>query len=88
MLVANAVCPSCQAQYLAWCRAPNTWSGSWGKDHEGQFFDLSYRSSFNDEPGSISDLPKYACETRIVRVGPYDLNADSYGKYFQEKAKR
>ena len=48
MLVANATCPRCQARYLAWVRA---WAC------EASYFDLSYRSTFNDEPGP-GDLPK------------------------------
>lgn len=72
MVVANATCPSCEARYLAWVRAPARWSGSWGKDNDGAHFDLSFRSTFNDEPG-LTDLPKYEVERRVTyqRLGPF-----------------
>lgn len=54
MIVANAECPRCQARYLAWVdRIPHR------RDPyrcEAGFCDLSYRSTFNDEPGE-DDLP-------------------------------
>jgi hypothetical protein len=54
MLVANATCPNCQARYLAWvARIP--YRREW-LSYEG-YEDLSYRSTFNDEPG-LGDLPK------------------------------
>ena len=54
MKVANATCPRCQAQYLAWVSdCPH---GGW-IDPDDAYFDLSYRSTFNDEPG-MRDLPK------------------------------
>lgn len=59
MEVAKAVCPWCLAEYLAWVR--------WGKHGDEPtalgYFDLSYRSTFNDEPGD-EDMAK-----RVVRVG-------------------
>lgn len=58
MLVANATCPTCDARYLAWC-SPAPGMRGWN-DYERReygYFDLSYRSSFNDEPGP-GDLPK------------------------------
>lgn len=55
MKVANATCPRCQARYLAWVSdLPR--SGGW-VDPDAIYFDLSYRSTFNDEP-SVRDLPK------------------------------
>ena len=45
-----------------------------------EFFDLSYRSTFNDEPGP-DDLPKWECESRIVRLGPFDAEAYCGGVY-------
>ena len=66
MRFANAECPACLAQYLAWC-----------DPHEGHpridgvdFYDLSFRSSFNDEPDD-RDLPRYVVERQLVRVGPF-----------------
>lgn len=53
--VANATCPRCQAQYLAWVSGlPHYYC--WVDPDDG-YFDLSYRSTFNDEPG-LDDLPK------------------------------
>lgn len=82
MLVANATCPACEAQYLAWVderpRKPIRLPG--GSMYFPERFvdpefdslpyvDLSYRSSFNDEPGGVDDLPKYEVEYVFVRVG-------------------
>lgn len=50
MLVANAVCDACGAKYLAWY-----WRQAAGGEHD----DLSFRSTFNDEPGP-SDLPRFS----------------------------
>lgn len=52
MLVANATCPGCSAEYLAWMYDIP------GRRHrkEGGIQDLSFRSTFDDEPG-IPDLP-------------------------------
>jgi len=69
MLVANAHCPACLAKYLAWVTGPtgSNWNGM--PKEEGQtHVDLSFRSTFNDEPGE-DDLPRYKVETRFVRVG-------------------
>lgn len=67
MLVANAECPVCLAQYLAWVDAV---PGRAAKLPDETHLDLSYRSSFNDEPGE-RDLPRYQVETQLVRVGPF-----------------
>ena len=52
MLVARARCVRCEAQYLAWCGGRHQWRHSCAQGH----FDLSYRSTFNDEPDP-EDLP-------------------------------
>jgi hypothetical protein len=39
---------------------------------DADFFDLSYRSTFNDEPGD-EDLPDFPVATVITVKGPYDL---------------
>lgn len=81
MLVANAECPLCEAKYLAWIdesgRRPDPTygmmfrrAGSTNEDGTPVIQDLSFRSSFNDEPGD-DDLPKWKIETRSVRVGPW-----------------
>lgn len=56
-MVANAHCYECGAKYLAWVDLPGR-GGHW-KRSPGDlrpFVDLSFRSSFNDEPGP-DDLP-------------------------------
>lgn len=51
MLVANAVCWDCGARYLAWMNYHGL-----PAPEDGRPVDLSYRSTFNDEPGP-DDLP-------------------------------
>jgi len=57
MLVANATCPRCGARYLAWCADVPGRAYPRRPDFDMKYFDLSYRSTFNDEPGP-DDLPK------------------------------
>lgn len=70
MLVANAKCVDCLAKYLAWVdettRIKNEWREYYRKGDP--FHDLSFRSTFNDEPGE-DDLPKY--NIGRIRLGPY-----------------
>jgi hypothetical protein len=73
MLVANATCPLCEAKYLAWVdEAPRDtgWSVFRRPSEDEPFVDLSFRSTFNDEPGD-DDLPKWRIETQHIRVGPW-----------------
>jgi hypothetical protein len=63
MTVANAECPSCLAQYLAWVTPAPAWT------HRDRG-DLSFRHSFNDEPDE-RDLPRYEVELQRVRTGPF-----------------
>ncbi len=70
--VANADCPDCEAKYLAWM-------SNWPRYEFGHhshiprtprfISDLSFRSTFNDEPGE-EDLPKYSIvkETTLRRI--------------------
>lgn len=69
MTVANAECGACEAQYLAWVAPP---PGDRPTDPyaEGPFYDLSFRSTFNDEPGD-DDMPRYDVKKAWQRVGPY-----------------
>lgn len=67
MPVAAAECEDCEAQYLAWGwnPTPTTYRGDGGVVR-----DLSFRSSFNDEPGS-ADYPRYEIRVERRRVGPW-----------------
>lgn len=63
MLVADAECSECGAKYLAWVDIRGSQHYEMYKGHYmnevfdlDEFKDLSYRSSFNDEPGE-ADLP-------------------------------
>jgi len=60
MKVATALCPDCEAKYLAWCQPPTRGIHQNLKTPhaEGPFYDLSFRSAFNDEPDA-DDLPKW-----------------------------
>jgi hypothetical protein len=68
MSVANAECPVCKAKYLAWVYPPTKGRHA-GRSyyHNGAFYDLSFRSTFNDEPGE-SDLPVFEAERSWVRT--------------------
>jgi len=63
MLVANAECRDCEAEYLAWMTWP---SPTPDDDNETRIRDLSFRSTFNDEP-AWRDLPKYRIIVRRYR---------------------
>lgn len=67
MMVAKAICPCCEAEYLAWLDQSNRRRYPRSKMYDG-IEDLSYYSSFNDEPGA-TDGPKWIVEKRWVRVG-------------------
>ena len=58
MTVANAYCPICNAQYLAWVDQSERKVYPGLRPGYGQITDLSYRSTFNDEPGK-DDRPDY-----------------------------
>lgn len=76
MLVANASCVDCCAKYLAWVDErsrvrPGRYSRLCaGGDDDRTHFDLSHRSTFDDEPGK-EDCPLYTIETVRRRVGPW-----------------
>lgn len=58
MLVADAECSECGAKYLAWVdERPRRRPHGFDREPCGAFCDLSYRSSFNDEPGE-DDVPR------------------------------
>lgn len=64
LLVSNAVCPACGARYLAWMTEAD---GSKAGMVNG-IFDLSYRSTFSDEPRKV-DLPKWEVTLIYKRTG-------------------
>lgn len=78
MIVADAECSDCEAKYLAWIderpRISNLyhnhdrWAGQERVNAEPQtHIDLSFRSTFDDEPG-VEDLPKWRIVVRRERV--------------------
>ncbi len=78
MIVAKASCPQCCAKYIAWVKD----SALFREKHGGReqklsdygedatHFDLSFRSTFRDEPGR-DDIPLYEVVYEPRRVGPY-----------------
>ena len=61
LIVAHAVCPQCGARYLAWVNEKKRKRKSFSPRAPIKgvgFFDLSYRSTFNEEPGP-KDLPPW-----------------------------
>jgi hypothetical protein len=73
MLVANAHCAHCEGKYLAWVRGRPNWSLghlAYKNYYEGGHIDLSFRSTFDDEPGE-EDKPVYTiARCRIVDGQP------------------
>jgi hypothetical protein len=65
-IVAKAICPSCEAQYLAWVDESHRVHYPANKCYP-VIEDLSYYSTFNDEPGE-TDLPKYEVQRVFTRV--------------------
>lgn len=70
MVVAAAHCPHCEAKYLAWIDESTRVRNPGSKAKWGEVQDLSYLSTFNDEPGS-EDGPVYDIQTVVNhrRVG-------------------
>lgn len=74
MWIADAECEVCGTKYTAWIGPrDDDLYGSRDVDRRNVrdfgFYDLSYRSTFNDEPGP-EDLPKDKVEVfRVVKVG-------------------
>ena len=64
--LADAECVACRARYSAWFADPH---GSHGQRTDVGFYDLSYRASFNDEPGE-GDVP--SGEVKVFRVVTVD----------------
>lgn len=71
--LADAACTVCGTKYTAWIGPSPEGYGDRSTDRDlvraHGFYDLSYRSTFNDEAGE-GDLPKEKVETfRVVKVG-------------------
>ena len=73
LTIAHAECEDCHGKYTAWIKLP-----SWKRDHltdvEHPFFDLSFRSSFNDEPDP-DDL--YTVHPNAARAARMRLEASA-----------
>ena len=74
MQVADAECPACKSKYIAWCEPPvqGVHEGRPTDPYsDGEFFDTSFRSTFNDEFGE-ADKPEYAVQIKYERTGPWE----------------
>lgn len=70
VVVADAECKVCGAKYSAWLNEPHRQKSVAHRMHPtGGFYDLSFRASFNDEPGE-GDAPNAGKVTRalVVRI--------------------
>lgn len=65
MMVANAQCPKCEAQYLAWITYPGGYRFRIETDKSLPYLDLSFRSTFNDEPGE-EDMARYEVTRTVI----------------------
>lgn len=83
MAVANATCSRCDAHYLAWLGRPDIWPRPIPPpEHVDAIYDLSFRSTFDDEPG-ITDLPKYHVVEQKVLV-PFFASDDGWAKFYMK----
>ncbi len=69
LLVAKAHCRLCLTRYLAWMSCHPGWLSSHDGDEQG-IVDLSFRSTFNDEPG-VEDMPTHATATVTQITGRF-----------------
>lgn len=75
VVVCDAECTVCHTKYTAWL---NGTGGGHHHDREKPFYDLSYRSTFNDEPGE-EDLPKGKIEVlKVVRIDGVTISETSF----------
>jgi hypothetical protein len=83
MLVADAECVDCEAKYLAWIqrhfwfKSPYFRNPITRKPDDPPFTDLSFRSTFNDEPGP-EDEPKWDIRVKRVRMPRKTTTPDSH----------
>ena len=77
--VAHATCPRCEAKYLAWYSRVPFPRGSPSLLCEDHIVDLSFRSTFNDEPGP-ADKPRWVIRKTVtwIRLQPYTGDEWSY----------
>jgi hypothetical protein len=71
--VAHATCPLCLAKYAAWLPWDDGSRYGWFRDAgPNGYTDLSFWSTFNDEPGR-EDLPEFEIKTTVTheRAGIY-----------------
>lgn len=90
MTVADAVCVECEAKYLAWVSEKGRPMHPFPREPYPEsvggrpFVDLSFRSTFNDEPGQ-ADLPRLQVRKEVVRhLSPWPTCADCGGKMWEE----
>lgn len=89
LIVARAECVDCEGKYLAWLNHPRSWGHARTEDIHVQLDDnlapvirdLSFRSSFNDEPGE-NDLPRHEIVVTRSRVpvSPENYWHQHYGR--------
>ena len=74
LIVSDAECPLCGAQYTAWLNRPSGWPGGATSVDANNYVDLSFRSTFDDE-ANPPDLPIYWVEQEHnnLRRGVWDV---------------
>jgi hypothetical protein len=86
MVVANAICEFCKAKYLAWVDGSKRKGDKYPHTgHDFEFTDMSFRSSFNDEP-NIEDFPIFEISNGpdpyvICGFDPYTSYSTEWGAY-------
>ncbi len=71
IVFAHAECVACKAKYSAWLHSHSDQGRtSHRTDPTGIFYDLSFRSTFNDEPGKddVPHAPEYPFANSVVTV--------------------
>jgi hypothetical protein len=86
MLVAHAHCVACLAKYTAWVTGPAGSNWNSVPREEGQtHVDLSFRSTFDDEPGE-DDLPRYKVVTKLIRERAFTESDSNYFRLGEVKS--
>ncbi len=63
IVVCDAECTVCHTKYTAWLHG----TGRGQHDLDQPFYDLSYRSTFNDEPGE-DDVPSGIEVLKVIKI--------------------